>query len=322
MVKLIFLDSRFWIELAKVHYGKEKDGKKNQAYKKIKEVSDSGECIFPFSMFHLEDLIKNSNKESRDRLVDFIVDISKRHVLRPWNLFSKYEIENAMMHRLGGKSLYNIEKDVIGQGIVNLTGNTLEVKHPDKEIQKILDEKKEEMEKEANSAEFMKKFLKDEKFHKHVKKGRDDYVKFAAQMETNRKQNKGKKKEELYALSATLYFDQVIFAHLEKFLQELKISPKSLNLNSKDDVEAFLEDMPSLNIVMKLTFARDSESYEREVQPNDLLDISHIAGSLPYFDIVLMEKMFTSLTKKMKLDKKYSCLVFSSLEELIESNTI
>lgn len=322
MVKRIFLDSRFWIELARVHYKKDDDVKKIQAYKKIKEVSDSGECIFPFSMFHLEDLIKNSNKERRNRLVDFIVDISKRHVLRPWNLFSKYEIENVAMHRFGSKSLYNIDKDIIGQGMINLTGNTLQVKHPNKEIQKILDDKKEAIEKEANGAEFMKTFLKGEEFHKHVKEGHDDYVKFASQMETNRKQTKGKGKEELYASSALLYFDQVIFPHLEKFLQEVKISPKNLNLNSKDDIETFLEDMPSLNIVMKLTFARDSESYEREVQPNDLLDISHIAGSLPYFDIVLMEKMFTSLTKKMKLDKKYSCSVFSSLEELIESNMI
>ena len=54
MVRRIFLDSRFWIALAEVHYGKEDDVQKIQAYKKIKKVSDSGECIFPFSMFKMQ----------------------------------------------------------------------------------------------------------------------------------------------------------------------------------------------------------------------------------------------------------------------------
>lgn len=74
--------------------------------------------------------------------------------------------------------------------------------------------------------------------------------------------------------------------------------------------------MPAINVFFKLILARDEESPERKVQSNDMVDISHLAGAIPYCDIVVIDKMFASLSKKQQLDKQYNCIVCGSLAEL------
>ena len=82
-----------------------------------------------------------------------------------------------------------------------------------------------------------------------------------------------------------------------------------------ESMEKFLKDMPSTNISFRLTYGRD-EWYEREVEPNDIADINHLAGAIPYCDIVVTEKAFGSLCQQLGLDKKYDCIVLRSLKDL------
>lgn len=74
--------------------------------------------------------------------------------------------------------------------------------------------------------------------------------------------------------------------------------------------------MPALNVYLQLIIARDDDSPGRKVQSNGMNDICHLAGAIPYCDIVVTEKMFAHLSKQQKLDKKYNCIVCNSLLEL------
>jgi len=85
--------------------------------------------------------------------------------------------------------------------------------------------------------------------------------------------------------------------------------------NGAESMEEFFEDMPATNVSFRLTYARD-ELFERKVQPNDIADINHLAGAIPYCDIVVTEKTFGSMAQKLGLDKKYGCTVLRSLKEL------
>ena len=74
-------------------------------------------------MFHLDDILKKRNKKQKDELIDFMIDISKGWVLKPYSLFRDLEIENAVLHKLGLKPLYDIKSQIIGTGVAYLAGD-------------------------------------------------------------------------------------------------------------------------------------------------------------------------------------------------------
>ena len=90
----IFLDSKDWITLARIVDGKETNPELQKIYEKIKKLSDSESAIFPFSMFHLDDIMKRTSKTSRDKLIDVMVDISKGWVMKPYLLFFQKEMKS------------------------------------------------------------------------------------------------------------------------------------------------------------------------------------------------------------------------------------
>lgn len=311
----IFLDSRDWIILAKVANGKETSSELIKIYKKIKKMSDSGYAIFPFSMFHLEDLMKRHNKSSRNKVIDVIIDISKGYVLKPFILYKNKEIENAILNRLGINPMHDIDKLIIGKGIAYTAGEEYRVTSSDPRVQKFLDEKDAEIRNTINSIESMKKILKDESYAKTFLRWKKQYETLAKTLQGYRDHKKNWTRTERYNYELAAFTTKSIVPHLVKFLIKLNIPKEKIGLTTVEDIESFLENLPSNNVFLKLTFARDEESSERTVKPNDAIDINHLAGAIPYCDIVVMEKMFANLSKKQKLDKKYNCIVCSSLLE-------
>ncbi|MDH3490287.1 MAG: hypothetical protein OEL56_07540 [Nitrosopumilus sp.] len=125
MTMKIFLDSKDWITLARIVSGKETDFELQKIYEKIKKLSDSETAIFPFSMFHLDDIMKRTNKESRDKVIDVMIDISKGWVMKPYILFFKKEVENATINRLGIPSIHKISSQIFGKGIAYTAGKVI-----------------------------------------------------------------------------------------------------------------------------------------------------------------------------------------------------
>ena len=98
--KRIYLDTKDWIYLAQVHNGLEKDLELIEVYEKIKNLSGSGADIFPISFSHLTDIMIRKDDDSRNRLIDFIVLISKGYVLQPYTFYIQYEVVNASMSQI------------------------------------------------------------------------------------------------------------------------------------------------------------------------------------------------------------------------------
>ncbi len=263
----------------------------------------------------MEDLLKKSNKKQKDELIDFMISISKGWVMKPYRLFLNKEIENAFLHKLGLNSTHDIKSQIIGKGIAYTAGEEYYVTSKNPALQKFLDEKEKEIRDLINSTESMKKILKDDEFSLFFKQGRQSYVNFARKLERNRKlKMKNMSKIQRYNFELRSYF-KIIAPHLAKILQYYNIK-ESVLFKTKKEIEIFLEDMPSTNTFFRLILARDEESPERKVPANDLIDIGHLSGAVPYCDIVVMEKMFASLCRKSRLDKKYGCVVCNSLKDL------
>jgi len=312
----IFLDSRDWITLAKIVDGKEENPELLKVYEKIKKLSNSEHAIFPFSMYHLDDLMKRSNKKSRDQVIDVMIDISKGWVMKPYRLFFKKEIENASLNRLGARSVHDIQSQIFGKGIAYTAGEEYYIDSSTPIGKKFLDKHGEELRHVLDSVDSMKKLLKNDSFAQSFQEWKKPYDQLAIKLEKNREYKRKMTKSQRYDYELAAYFSHSVTPHLVKFLQEFKIPPEKIMLTTKSDVNSFLENMPAINVFFKLIFARDEESPERKVQSNDMVDICHLAGAIPYCDIVVVEKMFANLSKKQKLDKKYNCIVCDSLLDL------
>lgn len=312
--KRIYLDTNQWITLARVVNGSEKDSELVEVYQKMKKLSDSGEAIFPISFFHLEDMMVHQNKERREKLIDFMVTISKGWVIRPYNFLIYEEVSNAVLSRLGVRSFYDIRKQMIAKGLAHMISSGYEITW-NKSV-KVPENFEQRLKEATDSPETMAKLLKSDGMTLHFQQGRKLYIDNADKMEQNRLKNQKMEKNQRYNTAIGEYIYNVVGNELEKFLGKAKpdIIRKAIP-QTRTEMEEFLESMPATNIVFRLTYGRD-EFYNRQVQSNDTTDINHLSGAIPYCDIVVMERMFASLSQQLKLDKKYGCTVLSSLKEL------
>lgn len=314
--KRIYLDTRDWIILARVANGKETDPELVEVYQKIKKLSDSGHAIFPISLFHLEDMMVNSKEEQRKKLVEFMVSISKGWVLQPYNLNIDKEVTNATLHRMGKDSYYDIKSEILSKGLPYFVSTGYEITWNKSKSKSLPEDFEQKLRKEIDKPESMAKILKDYIFSKRFKEGRKLYIEAAQEMEKNRLQKMKMEKKTRYNVAVANYIDSVIGPRLGKILVGTSRETKDIAIpKTREEMEKFLEDMPAINIVFRLTYGRD-EFWGRTVQTNDITDINHLAVSVPYCDIVVMEKTFASLCQKLGLDKKYGSTVLRSLKDL------
>ena len=163
----------------------------------------------------------------------------------------------------------------------------------------------------------MKKMLKDELLTMYANKDSQLMENFAEVIEKDRNNT--------YCVSDAI-FDRytkikwVIKLFVQDFAEILYANkiPREKFFESKDELESLIEDMPALNVFVELSYVLDKESKERKVQRNDYYDICHFATALPYANIMIGEKMFSSLSKRQKLDQKNECMIFSSLSEMTQ----
>jgi len=67
---------------------------------------------------------------------------------------------------------------------------------------------------------------------------------------------------------------------------------------------------------MKLNYSIINNT-TRSFDKNDYKDISFLATAVPYCDVVVTEKFWTSLIKSNKLDQKFNTSVTNNLNDLL-----
>ena len=107
-----------------------------------------------------------------------------------------------------------------------------------------------------------------------------------------------------------------ILPQLYAFLNEMNL-PLSLTekIFGNYDADVFLRKLPTALCEFMLMFQRDQQS-NRPIQVNDSYDIWHLTLAIPYSDIVVTEKMWTTIAKNTKLDKICNTLILSSIDDL------
>ena len=73
--------------------------------------------------------------------------------------------------------------------------------------------------------------------------------------------------------------------------------------------------IPTALCEFTLMFQRDQQS-SRIIQVNDVYDIWHLTLAIPYSDIVVTEKMWTTISRNTALDKKCNTVILSPINDL------
>lgn len=332
MTKRIYLDTNHWITLAKIASGKEDDPEYKKIFHAIKELTKTDEIRVLFSAFTLQEIRKYHKIDEQHKLIDLILDISKSWVLKPHNLFTEKEIENAASFVLEKKYIHDIHSEILGRGAADIFGMSFEsflqdhpaieylIKNNTKGLS--YDFFKKDFQKMNEDVENIKKYLKSDEMKKVAKESFDESKKHLENMEETRFKNSGMKKDLFSRYSQARALCDAAVPHLAVFMQSKKIAAEQLfSTNGKERIKIFNKHLNSLNVLSILALERDFRS-EKEIISNDVYDMAHLSGAIPYCDIVVTEKMFAHISRQKKLDEMYNCEILDDLRLLSQIEPI
>ena len=117
--QVVHLDQKNWIELARGYYGRAPDLQK--IAQNVVKKSESGQAIFPLSIAHFDETVRNLNRERRQRLAEYMMLVSQGWAILPAPMIVVPEIENACLKQLG-LPCYDLQKFAIKKGVSQLVG--------------------------------------------------------------------------------------------------------------------------------------------------------------------------------------------------------
>ncbi len=303
-MRYIYLDQNQWIYLAKGW----QDGKGEyyEVASKIKKEVDKGNLRVVISLVNILEARRISNKERREKLINFMMDLSNGYSIFPFNDWIVESEIIRLFHNKIGKGDIDIKSRIIKQGISNLVGAQPTIQGD------VPEDKKEEMIKKVNSVETMRLLLLSER-----KDISSSFIKDAERFEqVRRKERTLKDKTMQYKVVMANYFRGIIFPQMEIIHKKMNLPNDFLineNMNEKDWINLF-QQLPATYSYFSLTDRRDRD-FNKKIEDNDLYDLFGFTMGVSYCDILFGEKRFVDLAKKSKLDKIYGTIITSSLDE-------
>lgn len=302
-----------WINLAKIYYGNPSK-EDRELLNKIINASEKGTAIFPISMVNLQETSTISKPQWRQQLSSLMVSISKGYAITPyWPYILDLEIQNLVLKKLGLPQR-NIRKIWLGKGISHLIGERPSVVSKKKIDPTLLKKLEKDILDKLEDPKTLELLLSDRYDKKAIKQDEIDTIK---EFEKNRN-NLSKIKNNDLRFKCFLFqnITATIAPKLIKTLINLKLPPEFLKeIFPKGDIETFLMNIPTALCEFTLLFQRDQQ-LQRPIEVNDIDDVWHLTLAIPYSDIVVTEKMWTSISKRTKLDKKCNTIILSSIREL------
>lgn len=304
--KIVYLDQNIWIYFSDAYY-KNKDVKIKRICEKVIKASDSNSSIFPLSLNHLLESHHCQDPEKRDKLIDFMLMISKGYTIPTFTKVIEMEIKNATLKKLGYQTS-NIKDFVIQKGFSNMYGakGTIQGDIP-KGMKNLMIEWINSPEAMIPLSKSHKIFEKDDSFNKgieRIEKERSTY-----------KEIKDEKRRYKFVLAKNMM--AMLSPSMAKICYEYGFYDSIFKGWDEEKMINFIKtEIPTFYVLFNLSYW--NENYYRRIKRNDLYDIAHLSIAIPYCDIVVAERHFTSIAKNIKLDEKYKKVIlpWSSIDEL------
>lgn len=313
MKKIIYLDQNKWIDISRAFYGRN-DGKKyHLVLQTLQEKVNGGEIIVPISAIHIIETARKEDKERRERLANFIADLSKSYGILPYISVRQQEIENAILIKLGQAPKHNIGEIAINRGVTHILGMELPKNLFSADYENFLI-KVNQLEKFV--ASMMIDFISRELVNDLRK---EDIAAIAVYEKSRQLKNEELSKEmRLRVAIIEMAYDR-LFPDIIEQLKKMGIDPKPFadSLSDIEDWKRFFFSMPTMDIWINLHVLRDSDK-GKAVHRNDTNDMAFLSIAVPYCDIVVTEKYWAHHLISNGYDKKYNTTILTDLTELTD----
>ena len=316
--KLVYLDQKDWITLSRGYYGRSSETIRRVTNLVLK-ASDKETAIFPLSLVHLDETLRNLNPKRRIRLASFMVKVSKGYAILPsTSLIMEAEVRQATLKKLGLPTT-DLRKYVIGRGISHMLGTRAELKRKEGTVgPDLTEENKRKILGYIESPDALLFLLTSQSLAEESQQITQMHASVVKKMEEiRRRSTKIIDKDLRYRASLAEFLIDPIGKWLAKLHVELNL-PKDAIVRkdwTKKDYMEFFETMPTAYCLFTLAYRRD-QYLQRPIDKNDINDIAALSIAIPYCDIVVTESMWASISKQSKLDKKYNTLILSSVKQL------
>jgi predicted nucleic acid-binding protein len=313
MIK-IYLDQNIWINLSRVYFGIDKNSELSDICNRLLKASNEGYIICPLSVSHIIESLKKKNIDRRKRFAEFIIKVSKGYTILPYSKIIPWEIKNAVYGLLDKEKL-NLSDIAIGRGISHSLGAKGVISG---NISKKI---KDMIMKELESPDTLKMILSGENpsgsYQNDNSEAKMKESELVINIEKIRKEeNKIKDSELRYRYCAAKHFRQIILPVVVSTLNDLGIPFQPIfDDMTKEQVFDFFKQIPTSFCDFTLTYRRNRNA-DRPIRGNDLFDIAALSIAIPYCDIVVAEKMFSSLAIQSKLDELYKTKIYQNIRKL------
>ncbi len=307
--KILFLDQNFWIDLAKVHYGKDSDTILSQILNKLYDAVSTEKLIIPINLTNVIEAQKIKNLKQREQLARFMISLSKGFSFIPYPYIEFKEVENVVLERLK-LPLHNIREIAIGKGLLYMisdgTPNFLPEFH-DSNLDLINETKGLLAKSILKNQSIKEEFLID--FIMNPRRGHDfsSLIERLEDIRTNGYKTKDKKLKKTIGISH--YILNSVSSLLYQACKKNNLDPYSFRFNEKKKIYDFLKSLPFF-YTQFLLFNDLDTSRDHKIISNDLQDIRSFSFALPYCDYVAGERHTIFLAKRNDIDKLYSTKLF------------
>jgi len=326
----IYLDQNKWIKLFKQKEDKISDPDTANVLKDIREQSSEGSAVFPLSLYHMKETATSHNRNGRrDRLFEFMYDLSDFHVIAPMNIVYREEIPHFIEKRI--EQTPDMTEKVFGKGAVFLLGGgnwdifpTSNLPQGDKQVIKSKIE-------QASETKWAFDLITEDSDFIDALRDREHEEGLVSFLEENIKQederfddNKYRRRRNIVRFFIDYIAPSLIEICNSKEIDEgLVTTDLGAYVNQQDEelaseAEAFLKEFPSTYSYLNLSITRDIQAQPGTVDSNDLNDLMSLGVAIPYCDVVVTENMWKDIAKRYNLHEIYDTKITADLTDLKE----
>jgi hypothetical protein len=307
MFKIVYLDQLHWIEIAKSVTGKTAKPGTAKAFNHMMNLSQDGAVIFPLSISHYYETLKQSDPERRQRLAEVMRQLSRGYTIAALANVVRHEIRSALINLFQ----LNIEVEkfsFIGKGFEHAFGKKLNLNLVWSKPETVPPLIKDKIESNilgmvedillngviSNSEDNIEwlfpkiNLAPDNAFKEHLEKWKG----CAANMSATELRRK------IYSITLKDTLDQIC-----EQLIELGIPVSELTSLGEDGICKLLDMMPTRKVDMHL---RDQWAKNGNLIPKqtDLNDWCYVGAAICYCDLVITENQMNDLLSRSYIYSK------------------
>jgi len=307
----IYLDQNKWIDLAKAYHGRQDGQKFAPALQASFLATEQDRARFPLSVMHYMEVGKSSQGDRRLRLAKVMAQLSRAQSIVSGPGIMK-DLLAFWFSKAYGLNATPLEPQIFGKGINFAFGEsafTLKERFEQPILTSFLED-------QLNSVEAIEWLLSHpEEVTRNtsvadLRTREEELAKHANSVRQIGKDYGREARWKSYSLS-------LIWQIRNEILDAFKMIQTSPGGFFENEVLLFrlLDEIPPLQVERELVVERDFH-WDRPAAGNDMIDIAAISMAVPYCDVVVTEKFWANILKRLDLDKRYQTRITTDACEL------